>query len=97
MPAVDARIGAVDEVKIVITPHALPHGEPEALPALRIAQQLAYGGCSLLGRGDIGDDAACAERRMLIVAAEQDLATSPHIGCHGGNSRSTGFQDAQRL
>jgi hypothetical protein len=38
MPAVDARIGAVDEVKIVITAHALLHDEPQALPALRIAQ-----------------------------------------------------------
>src|SRR6266436_2926044 len=95
--AIDRRIGVVDQVEIVITLHSLLHGEAEAPAPVLIAQQRADRGRGLLGRGDIGEDAAVTERRELVTPAEQHLATGAHIGGDRRDGGGAGLQHAERL
>src|SRR5271165_2161592 len=71
MLPVDRCIGIIDDMEIIIALHALLHDAAQPLAPIMIAQELGNGGRGLLGRGHIGEKAACAQRRVLIAPAEQ--------------------------
>ena len=91
------RIGVVDQIEIVVALHALLHRAAEALAPVVIAQQRGDRGRRLLGRGDIGQNAAVAQRRMLVAPAGEDFPARTDVR---GDRRDRGgarLQHAQRL